>query len=371
MKKNILFFILSLLLFSSCFDSKDNIEKEEKSNNVVIVVENVKEEVEKPIITEEKKENIEKEEVLEEKQDSLDEEKENIVKLEEKKEDLSEKKDFIKPEEKENTSIFRFMYKERIKLIDPSIDVDSINFNNYIITDTSVIVGDNEELELDFEKYRSIFNINDITPNIYEGEKLHPIKREVDMSKKHIVFSFDDGPRNKYHGLIRDLFTKYNQSAVFAVLGLHVEHNRDMLIKTYLEGHQIINHSYKHPNFTKLSKEEALREYFKGEDAIFSTLGYEAKYFRPPYGAINKDLKKLLGGRKNIVLWNIDSEDWKNRNKEEIINRVLPNVRDGSVVLFHDVFKESYEAVEYMVPILIDQGYQFITYEDMLKLNKR
>ncbi|WP_073508019.1 polysaccharide deacetylase family protein [Streptobacillus notomytis] len=292
--------------------------------------------------------------------------------VEEKVEEKIEEK--IEIEEKKvlrSDDILRYHYKKIAKTIDPSISFEGVNVKKYRISDDEIYFGDNEELVLNLEKFKAIFKSGVGLPSLYKGEVLVPKKREVDMSKKHIVFSFDDGPRNKYHELIREVFNEYDQTASFFLLGEVVKKNSNMVIRTYLDGHEIMGHSFTHPDLTKLSPEKIWKEYQGCNDAIFKVIGLDVKYLRPPYGAVNKKVKDIVGGKRNIVLWDVDSEDWKSRNVETIISRVLPVVKDGDVVLFHDLYLESYEAIKYMVPILIDQGYQFISYEDMIKIKNR
>ncbi|WP_064590084.1 polysaccharide deacetylase family protein [Streptobacillus moniliformis] len=279
----------------------------------------------------------------------------------------------VKKEEKiiKSDDILRYHYKKIAKTIDPNIDFENINVRKFRITDTDIYFGDNEELVLNLEKFKAIFKSGLGIPSLYQGETLIPKKREVDISKKHIVFTFDDGPRNKYHELIREVFNEYNQTASFFLLGEVIKKNSSMVIKTYLDGHEIMGHSYTHPDLTKLSPEKIWKEYQGCNDEIFKVIGLDVKNIRPPYGAVNQKVKNVVGGKNNIVLWNVDSEDWKSRNVETIISRVLPVVKDGDVVLFHDLYLESYEAIKYMVPILIEEGYQFISYEDMIKIKNR
>ncbi|WP_064605729.1 polysaccharide deacetylase family protein [Streptobacillus moniliformis] len=295
------------------------------------------------------------------------------IKIEKK---VEEEKEVQKKEEQQEKiiktdDILRYHYKKIAKSIDPNIDFENVNVRKFRVTDTDIYFGDNEELVLNLEKFKAIFKSNVGLPSLYQGEELIPKKREVDMSKKHIVFTFDDGPRNKYHELIREVFNEYDQTASFFLLGEVIKKNSSMVIKTYLDGHEIMGHSYTHPDLTKLSSEKIWKEYQNCNDEIFKVIGLDVKYIRPPYGAVNQKVKNVVGGKRNIVLWNVDSEDWKSRNVETIISRVLPVVKDGDVVLFHDLYLESYEAIKYMVPILIEQGYQFISYEDMIKIKNR
>ncbi|WP_064612051.1 polysaccharide deacetylase family protein [Streptobacillus moniliformis] len=295
------------------------------------------------------------------------------IKIEKK---VEEEKEVQKKEEQQEKiiktdDILRYHYKKIAKSIDPNIDFENVNVRKFRVTDTDIYFGDNEELVLNLEKFKAIFKSNVGLPSLYQGEELIPKKREVDMSKKHIVFTFDDGPSNKYHELIREVFNEYDQTASFFLLGEVIKRNSNMVIKTYLDGHEIMGHSYTHPDLTKLSPEKIWKEYQGCNDEIFKVIGLDVKNIRPPYGAVNQKVKNVVGGKNNIVLWNVDSEDWKSRNVETIISRVLPVVKDGDVVLFHDLYLESYEAIKYMVPILIEEGYQFISYEDMIKIKNR
>ncbi|WP_064610479.1 polysaccharide deacetylase family protein [Streptobacillus moniliformis] len=295
------------------------------------------------------------------------------IKIEKK---VEEEKEVQKKEEQQEKiiktdDILRYHYKKIAKSIDPNIDFENVNVRKFRVTDTDIYFGDNEELVLNLEKFKAIFKSNVGLPSLYQGEELIPKKREVDMSKKHIVFTFDDGPRNKYHELIREVFNEYDQTASFFLLGEVIKRNSNMVIKTYLDGHEIMGHSYTHPDLTKLSPEKIWKEYQGCNDEIFKVIGLDVKNIRPPYGAVNQKVKNVVGGKNNIVLWNVDSEDWKSRNVETIISRVLPVVKDGDVVLFHDLYLESYEAIKYMAPILIEEGYQFISYEDMIKIKNR
>ena len=154
-------------------------------------------------------------------------------------------------------------------------------------------------------------------------------------------------------------------------MGLNVKKNPKMVLQTYLDGHEISNHTYDHKNLSKISRSQIIDEILKTDDLIYSIIGDENKNVRPPYGAYNSNVVEILGGKSNLILWNVDSEDWKNRNKDVIISRVLDKVKDGDVVLFHDLYPETYEAIKYMVPILISRGFQFVTYSELKEIKGR
>ena len=270
-----------------------------------------------------------------------------------------------------SSDIFRNRYRYIIKSIDPNIDINDIDFSKFKFENENIVVGKDKKINLEYTKFKRVFKVGLGLPSIYEGEELIAKKRAIDPNKKHIAFTFDDGPGNKNHVLIREIFNKYDERATFYFLGLNVKKNPKMVLQTYLDGHEISNHTYDHKNLSKISKSQIIDEILKTDDLIYSITGYDSKDVRPPYGAYNSNVVDILGGKRHVILWNVDSEDWKNRNTEVIISRVLDKVKDGDVVLFHDLYSETYEAIKYMVPILKSRGFQFVTYSELKEIKGR
>lgn len=376
MKKLIVF--LSFFIFFSC-GNKASVDIEEKRYNENKKVELNVEKNEKLniIVNNESKDNVEK--ILEEKEETQVEEvnKELISPIfNELQENMDENGDYIYYSNKLNRNItsndvFRNRYKYIIKSIDRNIDLSNVDFSKFKIENDKIVVGKDKTLNLEYTKFKRVFKGGVGLPSIYEGEKLIPKQRPIDPNKKHIAFTFDDGPGNKNHVLIREVFNKYNERATFYFVGLNVKKNPKMVLQTYLDGHEISNHTYDHKNLSKISRDQIIDEILKTDDLIYSIIGDENKNVRPPYGAYNSNVVEILGGKSNLILWNVDSEDWKNRNKDVIISRVLDKVKDGDVVLFHDLYSETYEAIKYMVPILISRGFQFVTYSELKEIKGR
>ena len=241
-----------------------------------------------------------------------------------------------------SSDIFRNRYRYIIKSIDPNIDINDIDFSKFKFENENIVVGKDKKINLEYTKFKRVFKAGLGLPSIYEGEELIAKKRAIDPNKKHIAFTFDDGPGNKNHVLIREIFNKYDERATFYFVGLNVKKNPKMVLQTYLDGHEISNHTYDHKNLSKISKSQIIDEILKTD-----------------------------GGKRHVILWNVDSEDWKNRNTEVIISRVLDKVKDGDVVLFHDLYSETYEAIKYMVPILKSRGFQFVTYSELKEIKGR
>ena len=92
-------------------------------------------------------------------------------------------------------------------------------------------------------------------------------------------------------------------------------------------------------------------------------VGQGAAVVRPPYGAISDTMKSVIG--MPMILWNIDTLDWKTRNAEATVNMVMENVKDGDIVLMHDIHTESVDAAMELIPKLIEAGYQLVTVPEM------
>lgn len=188
-------------------------------------------------------------------------------------------------------------------------------------------------------------------------------ERNINPDKPMIALTFDDGPSKLYTPRILDILEEYNSVGTFFVLGNNVKNNKDTLIRMIENGHEIGNHSYNHKDITTLSDEELYKQIKGTDDLIRNATGYTPSIMRPPYGTNSEEYnKKIL---KPIILWSIDTLDWENRNTEIIINNILDNVKDGDIILMHDLYDSTVEAVEKVVPELINRGYQLVTVSEL------
>lgn len=108
-----------------------------------------------------------------------------------------------------------------------------------------------------------------------------PTPKEVDCTQvKCVALTFDDGP-GQYAGTLLDTFKKYNAKATFFLEGQYVKSRPSYVKRMVKEGHEIGNHSYKHPDFTKMSATAIRSEIKKTNDAIKKASGAEPKLLRP------------------------------------------------------------------------------------------
>ncbi|MER2058517.1 MAG: polysaccharide deacetylase family protein [Niallia sp.] len=204
------------------------------------------------------------------------------------------------------------------------------------------------------------------TPNKMATEL--PDVAKIDPSKKVIALTFDDGPSNKPTKKILTALKKNNGHATFFVLGERVQYYPEVIQQAINEGHEIGNHSWDHPLLTKMTKKKALKE-FQDTDALLKEItGLETTLIRPPYGAIQKDIKKELD--KEIVLWTIDPEDWKQPTKKKIVEKVMKEAEDESIILLHDIYDISADAAVEIMEKLKKEGYQLVTISQLREIQE-
>lgn len=187
-------------------------------------------------------------------------------------------------------------------------------------------------------------------------------------NRPRVALTFDDGPHPQNTLKILDILNRYNAKATFFMLGQNVERSNGIPKKVIEQGSEIGTHTWDHKNLNKLSKEEVQNEINSSCDKIKEFSGTEVKYFRPPYGNANTqvgDIAKM--NNKYIILWNIDTEDWKSKNAEMVANHVLDNVKDGDIVLMHDIYLTTVEACEKIVEELTNRGYRLVTISELFE----
>lgn len=187
-------------------------------------------------------------------------------------------------------------------------------------------------------------------------------KRVIDPTKPMVALTFDDGP-SKYTAGILKVLKENNSVATFFVLGSEVNKYKDVLNQVIAEGNEIGNHSYNHKNLKTITDEELYKQVQGTDDLVYIASGYTPKVMRPPYGISDAELNKKIN--KPIVKWSIDTLDWESRNTDKVVAAVLNDVKDGDIVLMHDLYDSTAQAAKIIIPKLIEQGYQLVTVSEM------
>lgn len=184
----------------------------------------------------------------------------------------------------------------------------------------------------------------------------------IDPEKPMIALTFDDGPGKYTDALLTEL-EKNESHATFFMLGINVVKYPDSVKRMLEIGCELGNHSYNHPNLTQLSEEEVQEQVETTNRLISDAAGRPATVLRPPYGAVNDTVASNV--HMPMILWSVDTLDWKTRNADKTVEHVLSHLEDGEIILFHDIYPQTVEAVTKLIPLIKEKGYQLVTVSEL------
>lgn len=190
-------------------------------------------------------------------------------------------------------------------------------------------------------------------------------KRVIDPEKPMVALTFDDGPYRNNTASLLDLFEQYDARATFFVVGYHLDVFYEATVDAYQRGFQIGNHTKAHPALQQLGDEDALEE-IRALNEQLNQLGIPGDVMlRPPYGEYTDYLQENV--TVPMIGWNVDSRDWVTRDADKIYAEIVGKVKDGDIVLLHDIHDETAAAMQMVVPELVAQGFQLVTVEEMFE----
>lgn len=274
---------------------------------------------------------------------------------------------------KENITTYVYD-KEKNKLID-SNDIIEAN-DEYLekITDKFIFdeeyitffsIQNNKVLENKIKLDDSITKIK-INSSLKKNDtKYEVVNKIIDINKPTIALTFDDGP-SKYTKDIINLLESYDCNATFFVLGNKVSIYKDTIREAIELGNEIGNHTYNHKWLSKLDIDNIKKQINETQNILKEELNYTPTLLRPTYGSVNKKIRNNTD--LEIVLWSVDTLDWKIKSSKKIAERSLSKINDGSIILMHDTYKRTYEALRIMIPKLLEEGYQFVTVSELNKI---
>lgn len=172
-----------------------------------------------------------------------------------------------------------------------------------------------------------------------------------------VALTFDDGPSFHTEGLL-DILKERNVKATFFVLGAQVRIQSETVLRMFQEGHQIGNHTWDHPNLTKLSDDQIREQLQLTDNLVAQIIGESTPFLRPPYGAYND--KVLAASGLPIIFWSVDPLDWKDRDAEIVAARII-EAPVGAIILSHDIHKSTVDAVPVIIAALKSRGIRFVT----------
>ncbi len=207
--------------------------------------------------------------------------------------------------------------------------------------------------------------IHKIRGNVYTFDESGVLLRTVYGDKKAICLTYDDGPSANTASIL-DTLEQNGGLATFFVVGNRVKSYSKTINRARAMGCQIGNHSYSHTFYSGLTAKEIRQQIKKCNAAVEKAVGEAPVITRTPGGNASDAVKKAVG--MPVILWNVDTQDWKTRNAESVYREVMRHAKDGNIVLMHDLYASTAEASKRFIPKLVEQGFQLVTVEEMALL---
>lgn len=183
--------------------------------------------------------------------------------------------------------------------------------------------------------------------------------------KKYAALTFDDGP-GSFTGRLLDCLEKNKVKATFFMVGKEISSFPEEVKRMAKLGYELGNHTYDHTDLTTLSLAEIQDEIGMVDQLLLELTAQGSSVVRPPYGSIDDNVKASVG--TPMILWSIDTLDWETKDTQQTVDTVMNEVKDGSVILMHDIYSTTVDAVEILVPKLIEEGYELVTIHELAQI---
>ena len=275
---------------------------------------------------------------------------------------------------KDCRSNFDAKINELLNLKYPKFIVEAINNSstkNYEIkdnemiiyyTDVSINLEEKLFLTVNFNAIKDYLNITVKLDSTYQNENGY----NYDPNKKSVALSFDDGPSGNKTLEILNILNDNKAHATFFMVGNRMNSYATVVTTVHNSGNEIGSHTYNHCNLKKTKLSKVLEQEKLTSQIYYDLTGDTLKLTRPPYGSINQKVKESLD--TIFITWNIDTEDWRYKDVEHIKSEVLDKVNDGDIILMHDSYETTVEAVRQVLPLLYEEGYQVVSVSELAAL---
>lgn len=189
----------------------------------------------------------------------------------------------------------------------------------------------------------------------------------VDRTDKIASLSFDAAWGAEDTPTLIRILSEHHVHATFFVVGQWVDKYPEAVKALSDAGNEVMNHSDTHPHMPQLSREAMQKQVAQCDAKIEKITGKKPTLFRPPYGDYNNNvIETLRGTQHDVIQWSVDSLDWKGISASAIQQRVLPKVRPGSIILFHNAALHTPEALPGIIETLQKEGYQLVPISQMI-----
>lgn len=215
---------------------------------------------------------------------------------------------------------------------------------------------------------------NNVTPSISHSSAASQVSashRHSHRSPMVIALTFDDGPSPVYTPQILSILQRYKVHATFFCVGEWVHLYPGLVQETFRAGNVIGDHTWSHPDLTRLSPYVVRWQLSSASAAIQEAIGRPPVLFRPPYGATDAAVVGVASQLGLLqILWTVDPRDWARPGVDAIVNNVLSHATNGSIILMHDGGGDRTEtvlALPLIISALLQRGFMFVTVPQLLK----
>lgn len=268
----------------------------------------------------------------------------------------------IKNEKKFTKKLKKLLFLKYPKYITDSVSVTDGIYNikdNEIIAYYKNDTGD-IDIKINNNEIKNLMDYEMVYDEKYKNENWEP-----DLNKKHIAFTFDDGP-SSYDNKIIELLNDYHATATFFVVGNRIDSFPAEIKKMVDSGMEVGNHTFDHKYLGNLSDDEVINEFNMANNTYKNITGKDMEVIRPSYGAIKQSALDKMG--KSSILWDIDTLDWKTRDTNKIYEEIMKNPQDGDIVLMHSLYESTANAVELSLKDLYSKGFEVVSVENLFKI---
>jgi peptidoglycan/xylan/chitin deacetylase (PgdA/CDA1 family) len=185
---------------------------------------------------------------------------------------------------------------------------------------------------------------------------------------KYVALTFDDGPGPQTKRVMK-MLAESGQRATFFTIGREVPKAPSLPQQAAFSG-AVGNHTFNHPDLTKLDRIVMASELQQGKDALETATGMQVQLFRPPYGARNQAVDFQIGQLGMLdVVWDVDTQDAIGATAPEVIGSAKDGMKRGAIILMHENRPQTLVALPSILKMLQRKGYRSVTIPELLALN--
>lgn len=205
-----------------------------------------------------------------------------------------------------------------------------------------------------------------------EPRLMGPAFHSAAIGTPHLALTFDDGPHGSLTPKLLDLLAQRRVKCTFYVIGRNVEAYPDIARRIVAEGHEIANHTWTHPQLSRLPAARVADELRRTHETVLEITGVRMTNLRPPYGAFNDSVRRVAFDRHgyDTIMWSVDPLDWKYRNAGRITRELVKGAAPGSVLLCHDIHASTIAAMPSTLDQLLGRGFEFVTVADLMRMDE-